>query len=338
MLSQNVGINSASACIPTAQTQTFSNANNINGIQTALTSYALTSDVLTGSVGISTVSPIANLHVTSQPVIPFAGTVNCVVGSDVGRQDNVQIRADISGDLNNKYWIVYSGNNRTAYYVWYNVAGAGVDPIPPAPFGVDSVIGAEVAINTNDTLDLVAQATGLVLGALTTVFTTVYFGTADVFVTRVVGGCTRPPFDVNVGGTWSTIPVVFGISGSDITASPGTSFASINTRDSVSINDVIYTVTYGASTIRIVLDRPLPASVTGQSMFIDNDLLKLDRSNNVNLLTVDKSGHLVSARLFDTSYASDVAASADSVPIGGLYRAAVGHTTASENSITIRLV
>ena len=338
MPSQNTSLNSASAFINAVHVQSVVNSNNISSVQNTLNACSFIPIVQSGSVGISTIIPTANLHITSQSLISFSGTVRCVVGSDVGRQDNIQIRNDVSGDLNNKYWYVYSGNSRTAYYVWYNVAGAGVDPIPPAPFGVNSVISLEVPINTNDTNVLVAQATSSVLSTLTGVFSIIYMGTHEIFVTRVAGGITRAPFDGNIGGSWGTLTAVFGSSGSDILSNAAASFATLNRLDAVSINGITYTITHINNNFEMVLDRPLPASVNTQTIFLDNSLLKLDRSNNINLLTVDKSGHVILSRLVETSYSNDAAAATGNVPVGGLYRAAVGHPTVSENSITIRLL
>lgn len=62
--------------------------------------------------------------------------------------------------LNNKYFYINSANNVVQYYVWYNVNGAGVDPLVPGKTGV------MVAISTGSTSQIVAQATKTSLDAL----------------------------------------------------------------------------------------------------------------------------------------------------------------------------
>jgi hypothetical protein len=61
--------------------------------------------------------------------------------------------------LNNKYFYINSATNANEYYVWYNVNGAGVDPLVP------SKTGLMVAISTGSSSEAVAQATKIVLDA-----------------------------------------------------------------------------------------------------------------------------------------------------------------------------
>lgn len=73
---------------------------------------------------------------------PEVSTVTCV--------------ADSAGSLNNKYFTLM--NNATAYYCWFNVNSAGVDP---APGGT----GVEVALATNASAATVSTAVATALSA-----------------------------------------------------------------------------------------------------------------------------------------------------------------------------
>ena len=44
--------------------------------------------------------------------------------------------ADVSGSLNGTYFIIYSGGNRTQYYVWFN-NGSAPDPAIPNAVGIE---------------------------------------------------------------------------------------------------------------------------------------------------------------------------------------------------------
>lgn len=77
----------------------------------------------------------------------------------------VQAVADVSGSLNNKYFIFYESTTQ-AYYVWYNVAGGGTDPNPTPPGGI-TYTGIAVAIATNATASAVASATNTAINLST---------------------------------------------------------------------------------------------------------------------------------------------------------------------------
>lgn len=64
---------------------------------------------------------------------------------------------DTAGNLNNKYFLLNSGQNEKKFYVWYNVGGTGVDP------AIANRTGIEVPLAFNDPADIVALATQLVL-------------------------------------------------------------------------------------------------------------------------------------------------------------------------------
>lgn len=56
----------------------------------------------------------------------------------------VAISADVSGSLNNKYFLINSALDETEYYVWYNVDNGGTDP------AISGKTGIEVDISAND--------------------------------------------------------------------------------------------------------------------------------------------------------------------------------------------
>lgn len=64
-----------------------------------------------------------------------------------------------SNNLNSKYFLINSANDVDKYYVWYNVNGAGVDPL------VAGKVGLMVAISTGSSGNSIAQATKVVLDA-----------------------------------------------------------------------------------------------------------------------------------------------------------------------------
>lgn len=68
--------------------------------------------------------------------------------------------ADVSGSLNNDYFIINTANDAIGYYVWMNVNSLGVDPM------VAGRTGVPVALATNATATQVATAVAAALDAL----------------------------------------------------------------------------------------------------------------------------------------------------------------------------
>jgi hypothetical protein len=99
--------------------------------------------------------------------------------------------ADVAGSLNNTYFTISSAADATSYYVWYNVAGGGVDP---APGGT----GVEVAIATNDTADAIATATQGVMDLLADF--SVVDNTGSFTVTNTAGGTATDAADTGATG------------------------------------------------------------------------------------------------------------------------------------------
>lgn len=111
-------------------------------------------------------------------------------------QEQTEIRtvADVSGSLNNTYFIMYSARDQTLYHVWYNVSAGGTDP---APVGSAAI---EVAISTNDPSAVISLATQQVLDAHVD-FNAVIdpTGSNRMLVTNEVGGSTTNTADFDSG-------------------------------------------------------------------------------------------------------------------------------------------
>ena len=69
---------------------------------------------------------------------------------------DVTTAADVASNQNSKFFIFYD-TPTTAYYVWFNVGGAGVDPAPAPPGGV-TYTGIVVAFAANSTANAIAAA------------------------------------------------------------------------------------------------------------------------------------------------------------------------------------
>jgi hypothetical protein len=105
--------------------------------------------------------------------------------------------ADSSGSLNNSYFILYSGYDRAKYHVWYDVNGAGVDPAPA------NSLGFRVPLQSNDSAEMVALATKLVLSNLSD-FNIVAIGSTQLRITNTEMGTATDTTQVSTGFTYLT--------------------------------------------------------------------------------------------------------------------------------------
>lgn len=69
----------------------------------------------------------------------------------------IELLGDTAGSLNNKYFLLNTGQNEKKYYVWYNVGGTGTDP------NIADREGIEIPVAFNDAAEIVALATQLML-------------------------------------------------------------------------------------------------------------------------------------------------------------------------------
>ena len=96
---------------------------------------------------------------------------------------------DVSGSLNNKYFLLNDAGDVNKYYVWFDINGAGVDPAIVGRTGVP-ITGA-----TNATAATLGTAMASAIAALnsTNSFTTA--GTSTVTVTNKVAGAFTAAVD-----------------------------------------------------------------------------------------------------------------------------------------------
>ena len=87
--------------------------------------------------------------------------------------------------MNNKVWYINSANDAEEYYVWYNVSGAGVDPL------IAGKTGVMVSVTTGASSSVVAQKTKLSLEA-TDRFTVSINKDSLLIVNNLVGQSTYP--------------------------------------------------------------------------------------------------------------------------------------------------
>lgn len=102
--------------------------------------------------------------------------------------------ADVAGSLNNKYFFIYEGRSQRKFHVWYNVAGAGVDPAPSNSTGI------EVNIATNEAPAVISYATELVINSTLyrEYFNARRSGTSLMIAANKIGA-TADSIDVNTG-------------------------------------------------------------------------------------------------------------------------------------------
>jgi ribosomal protein L28 len=68
----------------------------------------------------------------------------------------IETVSDVAGSLNNTNFVVYSENNESSYYFWFNVDSNGVDP------EIANSVGIEIPISENDSANFIAKAIQLV--------------------------------------------------------------------------------------------------------------------------------------------------------------------------------
>lgn len=97
------------------------------------------------------------------------------------------------------YFLLYSAQDITPYYVWYNITSGGGDPAPAGKTAIPVIIGA------SDTAIQVATATAAAISAINSAqdFTATNGGTATVTITNINKGSCTNASDVNAGFTHS---------------------------------------------------------------------------------------------------------------------------------------
>jgi len=119
------------------------------------------------------------------------------VGENKQQVDSVTCVADVAGSLNSKYFLLYSGGDATKYYVWYDVASGGTDPL------ISGATGIEVDISAGDSASAVATATAAAIDALGAFISSAL--SAVVTITHASSDWNTPPTNGNLSGfTFST--------------------------------------------------------------------------------------------------------------------------------------
>ena len=135
---------------------------------------------------------------------------------------------DISGSLNNRYFLLSAANDATRYYVWYNVSSTGTDP------SIAGFTGIEVNISTNDTANAVAAATQAAINAIPDFTATVV--SDDVTITNVAGGKATDTQDSNTatatGFSFTTLK-----QGATFNVSTASNVITVTATDKASIDD-----------------------------------------------------------------------------------------------------
>jgi hypothetical protein len=102
---------------------------------------------------------------------------------------------DGADTLNDQYFYIFSANDTTEYYVWFNFNSTGTDP------NIAGKTGIEVPFVISDTLVDISERITLLIGALDG-FTTNYEGC--IYITNYQIGTSTDSIDVNSGSSIST--------------------------------------------------------------------------------------------------------------------------------------
>src|ERR1019366_3478612 len=118
--------------------------------------------------------------------------------------------ADVTNSLAGTYFTIDSANDVKSYYVWYNVSGNGLDP------SISGLTGIRVNINTNDTANTIATATGSAITAQASADFTTSVLTNVITVTNSLEG---PATNAFAGTSGFTVAVfTSGVQGNLITS------------------------------------------------------------------------------------------------------------------------
>jgi hypothetical protein len=83
------------------------------------------------------------------------GIRNIILGKDRAQKTCIYTKADVSGSLNNKYFVMHEPVTQDKHYFWFNVGSTGVDPAIP------NATGHQVAIGLDETKNNVATTLAL---------------------------------------------------------------------------------------------------------------------------------------------------------------------------------
>jgi len=183
--------------------------------------------------------------------LPFA-----VDGTSTGVKEvsTIQTVADVSSSLNSKYFVINTALDALSYYVWINVATAGVDP------AVAGKTGVPIAVSANASADTIAAAIQVALDALPGFVATVV--TDTVTVTNASDGAAT---DLANGAGGATTGFTLAVTTAGVTSSISLGegkFQAVLTEGSSAAGD--YLITFNDPFLRLpsVSVSPLTANVT----------------------------------------------------------------------------
>lgn len=112
-----------------------------------------TTSVASGTSKLITINPTSYRWMRASWISTGIGAQTITTIADqsaLAQTERVTCVDDVDGSLNSTYFLLYSAQNAATYYVWYNVDGAGIDPM------IVGAIGIEVDIATNELADDIA--------------------------------------------------------------------------------------------------------------------------------------------------------------------------------------
>lgn len=143
----------------------------------------------------------------------YRGSLHARVADEVAEITTITTRADVSDNLDGKYFILYSAKDETLYHVWFNTSGGSA--VDPAPVGSTPI---EVAIATNATAIAVADAAETAINAIGD-FSAPTDGDDDIVITNAATGASTDASDGDTGFTPFVISPQ-GVSGDVTVAQP----------------------------------------------------------------------------------------------------------------------
>jgi hypothetical protein len=294
MPTQQAGLNSQRGYVETFVRQSNENKGLITLLQTTVNNYNfhVASEADGGGFGIGVSEPEASFHVQGSSQTVTSGTVSIVVGSDAAQVDDVTLRDDVGGDLNNTYWYLYSAKNATAYVVWYNVAAGGTNPYPNTASSVIPATTIEVSIGAGISAAAVATATQAAIDAAASADFTIPVPVGDTLtITQTANGYATAPTDGNVGGAWATFQTTAGVSACDVVGN-NTTFASTLKGAAITIDSTTFTVFSVMSATRLALTSAAASSLTSVPYTIDGNLFRVDGANSNSYIVVGNTGRV----------------------------------------------
>jgi hypothetical protein len=117
-------------------------------------------------------------------------------------------------NLLNKYFSIYSAQDETAYYVWFRVDNAGVDP------AISGKTGIRVDLLTGDSVGVIRDKTLNAINAISLDFICTTNGSYGLNITNTNYGITTNSSDGNIGASYITISTTTQGDGENATSTP----------------------------------------------------------------------------------------------------------------------